>query len=75
MLWCRMGFVALRLAWPYPFAPWRSPLMRWRLETFGVADERGRLLHAEELTASHFVRFVLHHRRALTRFLRWAACL
>ena len=70
-----MGIVALRLAWPYLLAPWRSPLVRWRIETFGVLDERGRPLHADDLTCSHFIRFVLCHRRALTRFLRWAACL
>ena len=73
MRWFRMATIAIRLARPYLLAPWRSPLLRWRMETYGVTDERGRLLHAEELTASRMLRFSLRHRRELLRFLRWAA--
>ena len=75
MLWLRMALVALRLAWPDVLAPWRSPLLRWRMETYGVCDERGHLLHADDITPTRFVRFLLTHRIALVRFLRWAACL
>ena len=73
MTWVRMFLVALRLSWPYLLTPWRSPLLRWRMETYGVTDERGRLLHAEELSVSRMLRFSLRHRRELLRFLRWAA--
>ncbi len=75
MLLVRMILVALRLAGPYLLMPWRSPLLRWRMETYGVCDEQGRLLHANDLTAARFFRFTLSHRRALGHFLRWAASL
>lgn len=65
--------VALRLVWPYLLAPWRSPLLRWRMETYGVLDEQGRLLHADDITSTQFLRFTCTHRAALWRFLRWAA--
>lgn len=75
MLWLRMILVATRLAWPHLLAPWRSPLLRWRIETYGLLDEQGRILHADHITPRRFVRFAVHHRLALTRFLRWAALL
>ena len=75
MLWFRMIVVALRLAGPSLFTPWRSPLLRWRMETYGVLDEQGRLLHADEISPSRFLRFTVSHRGALLRFLRWAASL
>ena len=75
MVWLRMLLVALRLAWPTLLTPWRSPLLRWRMETYGLLDERGRLLHAEEITPARFFRFLFRHRDALARFLRWAAAL
>lgn len=70
-----MILVALRLAGPYLLTPWRSPLLRWRMETYGVRDERGCLLHADEVTPARFFRFTISHRRALGHFLRWAASL
>ena len=73
MLWYRMLRVALRLAWPDVLMPWRSPLLRWRMETYGLTDGQGRLLHAEEITPKHFCSFLTRHRRELLRFLRWAA--
>jgi len=73
MLWWRMFRVALRLAWPYVLVPWRSPLVRWRLETFGVLDAQGKPLAASSIDGPVFCRFVLAHRTALWRFLRWAA--
>ena len=75
MLWARMIFIATRLAWPHLLTPWRSPLLRWRIETYGLRDASGRTLHADEVTAGRFLSFTLRHRQALLRFLRWAALL
>jgi len=75
MLVFRMITVAFRLAWPYLLCPWRSPLLRWRIETYGLRDERGHLLHADDITARRFLSFTLQRRSALLRFLRWAALL
>ena len=75
MLLFRMIAVVFRLTWPYLFTPWRSPLLRWRMETYGILDERGQLLHADEITPGRFFQFTLRHRNALARFLRWAAAL
>ena len=65
--------VAWRLSWPYGLLPWRSPLLRWRMETYGMRDEHGALLHAADITPARFLRFVVTHHQALWRFLRWAA--
>jgi len=65
--------VALRLAWPYLLIPWRSPLLRWRMETYGLRDARGVLVTAHEINAALCVRFLVTNRAALVRFLRWAA--
>ena len=70
-----MAVVALRLAWPHLLAPWRSPLLRWRMETYGILDAQGCLLHAEDVTPKRFLQFLARHRRALRHFLRWAAAL
>ena len=75
MLWLRMLRVIVRLTWPYLLTPWRSPLLRWRMETYGVCDEQGRLLHADDLTPSHMGAFLCRNAAALRRFLRWAASL
>lgn len=75
MLWFRMGQVAFRVAWPFVFSPWRSPLVRWRIETYGFTDPSGQLLHAADMTLAQFLRFTLRNRHALARFLRWAALL
>ena len=75
MLWFRMIGVAWRLAWPYLLTPWRSPLLRWRIETYGMLDDRGHLVCADDVNASTFLRFTLHHRKPLCRFLRWASLL
>ena len=72
-LWVRMFAVALRLSWPYLLTPWRSPLLRWRMETYGLRNEQGRLLHADDITPSRFFRFAIDHRAELVRFLRWAS--
>lgn len=73
LLWPRMVLVAWRLAWPYLLTPWRSPLVRWRLETFGMRMPDGRLLHAGDVTPALFFRFLTTNRRAFLQFLRWAA--
>ena len=75
MIIIRMVLVALRLAWPDLLTPWRSPLLRWRMETFGITDAQGRLLHADEITPAQFFRFLVDHRGALAHFLRWSATL
>ena len=73
MLWFRMLAVAIRLSWPDLLTPWRSPLLRWRMETYGLRDEQGRLLHAGEITPVRFLRFTLSQRTELLAFLRWAS--
>ena len=75
MTWIRLPVVAWRLAWPYVLAPWRSPLLRWRMETYGMMDARGQLLTAHQITAGEFFRFTCRNRSALVRFLYWAASL
>ena len=75
MCWCRMIALALRLAWPHWLTPWRSPLLRWRMETYGLLDAQGRPLSASAITPRAFWRFLRLHHAALRRFLRWAACL
>lgn len=62
-------FYALRYSWRvskgYRLRPWRSPYLRWRLETyFGV--------QANDLTRQDFFRLLWHERHRLRTFLRWA---
>jgi hypothetical protein len=46
-------------------APWRSPYLLWRIETYwGV--------HADTISPRDFFRFVWRHRGELFRFLGWA---
>ena len=49
----------------YRLRPWRSPYLRWRIETYWG-------WHAETITARAYWRFVWERRRDLLRFLRWA---
>jgi hypothetical protein len=49
----------------YRLRPWRSPYLRWRIETYWG-------LHAEEITFTDFWRFAWQKRRELWRYLRWA---
>ena len=72
MLWCRMIGVAVRLAWPHVATPWRSPLVRWRLETFGLLDEQGQVVSASAMTPAHCLRFLVRHPGTVWRFLQWA---
>ena len=55
-----------RLSRGYRLRPWRSPYLRWRMETYSG-------LHAEAITFADFWRFVWIERRGLLRYLRWAA--
>lgn len=50
----------------YRLTPWRSPYLRWRIETF-----QG--LHADEIGFVEFWAFSWRHRRELIRFLHWVA--
>lgn len=60
----------LRLLWKlgrgYHFSPWRSPYLRWRIETYWG-------LPAESIGFGDFWRFVWRQRRELWRYLRWAS--
>lgn len=49
----------------YRLWPWRSPYLRWRMETYGG-------LHANDITFTRFWNFVWTERRELVRYLRWA---
>lgn len=57
--------LALRLGKGYRLRPWRSPYLRWRIETWSG-------IHATDITPGLFVRFVWKHRADLLRYLRWA---
>ena len=46
-------------------APWRSPYLRWRIETYAG-------WHAERITSRDFWRFTWSKRRELIHFLDWA---
>ena len=49
----------------YRLRPWRSPYLRWRIETYAG-------IPAESITMRQFFRFAWHNRRELLRYLRWA---
>lgn len=54
-----------RLAKGYRLRPWKSPYLRWRIETYwGV--------QAGSISKGDFWRFLWRHRAELVRFLRWA---
>jgi hypothetical protein len=55
-----------RAAQGYRLRPWRSPYLRWRIETYWG-------WHADEITDRQFRAFVWEHRGELMRFLRWAS--
>jgi hypothetical protein len=59
----------LRFAWRatrgYRLRPWRSPFLRWRMETYwGIPTE--------EIGFHQFWRFAWQRRADLARFLKWA---
>ena len=49
----------------YWLTPWRSPYLRWRIETYSG-------IPASLIDFRTFWSFVWKNRRELTRFLRWA---
>jgi hypothetical protein len=50
----------------YRLSPWRSPYLRWRIETYwGIP--------ADSLGFRETLAFGWSHRREMLRFLRWAA--
>jgi hypothetical protein len=49
----------------YRLTPWRSPYLRWRMETYWGTP-------ADEIGFVGFWVFVWRHRRDLLRFLEWA---
>jgi hypothetical protein len=54
-----------RMSRGYRLRPWRSPYLRWRIETY-----QG--LPADQVTFADFWKFVWTGRRDLLRYLRWA---
>ncbi len=61
-------FSALRFLWNatrgYRLRPWRSPFLRWRIETFSGKK-------AETLTARGVMGFLWTTRGEMVQFLRW----
>ena len=55
-----------RLARGYRLRPWRSPYLRWRLETYSG-------LHADAIDFRTFWKFAWKHWKDLRRYLEWAA--
>jgi hypothetical protein len=60
----------LRFLWistrGYWLRPWRSPYLRWRIETYSG-------IPAESIDARWFFRFMLAERRSLFAYLLWVA--
>ena len=48
----------------YRFTPWRSPYLRWRIETYWG-------LHADRIGFKDFWRFLWTRRKDLKRFANW----
>jgi hypothetical protein len=46
--------------------PWRSPYLRWRIETYSG-------IRMSDVDLAGFWHFVWHERGELARFLKWAA--
>jgi hypothetical protein len=63
-------FNVIRFLWNatrgYHLKPWRSPYLRWRIETYS-GKKMGEIGFAE------FWRFTWRERSELARFLRWTA--
>lgn len=60
----------VRLLWRmsrgYRLTPWRSPYLRWRMETYSG-------MHADKIGFRAFWSYSWKMRREFTRYLRWAA--
>ncbi len=57
--------LAWRLAKGYRLCPWRSPYLRWRIETWSGIE-------ASKITPAIFLRFAWKNRAELLRYLKWA---
>jgi hypothetical protein len=57
--------IAWRLSKGYRLRPWRSPYLRWRIETYWG-------LHADQIAAREFFQLTWRQRHDLIRFLHWA---
>jgi hypothetical protein len=57
--------VAWRLLKGYRLCPWRSPYLRWRIETWSGIE-------AAHITPVVFFRFAWQHRAELARYMKWA---
>jgi hypothetical protein len=55
-----------RMTRGYRLRPWRSPYLRWRIETYSGLD-------ADGIAFGRFWRFVWTERRELWRYAQWAA--
>jgi hypothetical protein len=59
----------LRALWEmtrgYRLRPWKSPYLRWRIETYSG-------LHADQIGFAEFWSFTWRERANLLRYLRWA---
>lgn len=59
----------LRALWKltrgYRLRPWKSPYLRWRMETYWGIE-------ADEIDFRQFWKFAREHRADLLRYLRWA---
>ena len=60
-----MSGLLWRLTRGYRLRPWRSPYLRWRIETYWGTP-------AESVTFPIFWRFVWDHRTELLRYAHWA---
>jgi hypothetical protein len=63
-LW-RATTLVWRVSAGYRLCPWRSPYLRWRIETYSGVP-------AGSIGCAEFWRFLWRHRRDLMRFLAWA---
>ena len=55
-----------RLTKGYRLRPWRSPYLRWRIETWSGIE-------AASIDRGLFCEFTWKHRADLLRYLRWAS--
>jgi len=64
-----LGAGVIRFLWQstrgYRLRPWRSPYLRWRIETYWG-------WHADQIRFGRFWQFAWQRRGELWRFLRWA---
>ena len=60
----------LRAIWRFSrgnrLRPWKSPYLRWRIETYAG-------IHADRIDFVTFWKFIWKHRADLLRYARWAA--